>query len=77
MPNKVTAEDGTVKELVPGAPALLPAFISMNSQLEPVLSTDDGAGKYKAIGGMHTGFLASWSAPMDSRSPIATWPPPG
>ena len=76
MPNKVTAEDGTEKELVPGAPALLPAFIAMGQQLEPVLSTDDGGGKYKAIGGMHTGsgfVVSSDGFALTNRHVASTW----
>lgn len=55
MPNKQTDESGQEKPLVPGAPPFLPAFVSMGGQLEPVLSTNDGSGKYKAVGGSHTG----------------------
>lgn len=55
MPNKQTDQEGQEKQLIPGAPPFLPVFIAMNGQLEPVLSTADGSGKYKAIGGSHTG----------------------
>jgi serine protease Do len=61
MPNKQTDEQGQEKPLIPGAPAFLPSFVSMGGQLEPVLSTNDGAGKYRPVGGSHTGsgFIVS------------------
>lgn len=55
MPNKQTDEQGAEKPLIPGAPPYVPAFVALGGQLEPVLSTDDGGGKYKPIGGSHTG----------------------
>lgn len=43
------------REIVPGAPALLPVFIQIDGALEPVLTTDAGDGKNKAVGARHTG----------------------
>lgn len=55
MPNKQTDESGNERPLVPGGPAFLPVFTVVNQQLEPMLSTEDGGGNYRAIGGSHTG----------------------
>jgi S1-C subfamily serine protease len=61
IPNKQTDEQGQEQPLIPNAPPFLPAFAVLGDQLEPVLSTSDGAGKFKPIGGSHTGtgFLVS------------------
>jgi serine protease Do len=39
----------------------LPVFVTIGGQLEPMLSTGDGGGAYRPIGGQHTGsgFIAS------------------
>ncbi|MCW5964403.1 MAG: trypsin-like peptidase domain-containing protein [Bryobacterales bacterium] len=55
MPNKVTDESGEERQLVPSAPAYLPIFIPTSAGLEPMLSTDDGGGNYRAVGGSHSG----------------------
>jgi serine protease Do len=49
------------RTLVPGGPANLPCFIVMSGTLEPLLSTGDGGGAYRPIGGQHTGsgFIVS------------------
>jgi serine protease Do len=41
--------------IVPGGPSHLPVFVSMQGNLEPMLSTEDGGGTYRPIGGQHTG----------------------
>lgn len=55
MPNKMVGDSGEEGPLVPGAPPFLPIFLVTGDGLEPMLSTDDGAGNYRAVGGSHSG----------------------
>lgn len=55
MPNRVTDESGEERALVPNAPSFLPIFVATSGSLEPMLSTDDGGGNYRAVGGSHSG----------------------
>ena len=74
------------REIVPGAPPRLPAFVEINGQLEPLLITEPQEGKNLPIGGRHsgTGFVVSsdgfiltnrhvasaWLASYDFGSPV-------
>ncbi len=76
MPNRVTDEAGMEKPIVPGAPALLPVFVAMGQGVEPMLSTEDGGGSYRAIGGSHTGsgFVVSKDGfLLTNRHVAASW----
>jgi serine protease Do len=43
------------REIIPGGPARLPAFVEVNNTIEPLLVTDAGEGKNLPIGGRHSG----------------------
>jgi serine protease Do len=43
------------REIVPGAPPRLPAFVEVNGSLEPLLVTESDEGKNPPIGGRHSG----------------------
>lgn len=77
MPNKVSdQETGEEKPIVPGAPPFLPVFVATPQGLEPMLSTDDGAGNYRAIGGSHSGsgFVVSTDGfLLTNRHVAAAW----
>jgi serine protease Do len=61
LPNAKRDSHGRVSPLIPGANAYLPVFVALGDHIEPMLTTDDGGGKYQPIGGRHTGsgFLVS------------------
>jgi S1-C subfamily serine protease len=43
------------REIVPGGPPRLPAFVELNGALEPLLTTEPQEGKNSPIGGRHSG----------------------
>ncbi len=62
LPNQQKDDSGNTSPIVPGAGARLPVFVVLSDgSLEPMLTTDDGGGEYRAIGGRHSGsgFLVS------------------
>ncbi len=76
MPNRVTDEGGEERQLVPGAPPFLPVFLATSGGLEPMLSTDDGGGNYRAVGGSHSGsgFVVSQDGfLLTNRHVAAAW----
>ena len=59
--NKTKGKDGKETLRVPVQQETLPVFVVVGDDIEPMLTTDDGGGKNKAIGGAHsgTGFVVS------------------
>ena len=79
-------QEPQTREIVPGGPSMLPAFIQLDGALEPILTTEAGEGGNKPVGGRHsgTGFVvsadgfiltnrhvaASWMARYGFQSPV-------
>ncbi|HXA48904.1 MAG TPA: trypsin-like peptidase domain-containing protein [Candidatus Acidoferrum sp.] len=53
--NKVAVAPRQYREIVPGGPAHLPVFVTLDGTLEPLLVTDSGHGMNPSIGGRHSG----------------------
>ncbi|HLJ44422.1 MAG TPA: trypsin-like peptidase domain-containing protein [Bryobacteraceae bacterium] len=75
-PNVKREKNGKLSELVPGAGSYLPVFVPLGNNMEPMLTTDDGGGKYKPIGGRHTGsgfVVSSDGFLLTNRHVAASW----
>ncbi len=55
IPNKTKGKDGKETLRVPVQQELLPVFVVVGNEIEPMLTTDDERGNNKAIGGSHSG----------------------
>jgi S1-C subfamily serine protease len=55
LSNKVKDENGKETLRVPVQQESLPVFVMLGNDVEPMLTTDNGNGQYKAIGGGHSG----------------------
>ena len=61
IPNRTKDKDGKEERLAPVPQEYLPVFAAVDNGIEPLLTTDDGKGKNKAIGGQlaGSGFVVS------------------
>lgn len=69
-------QEPQVREIIPGGPPMLPAFIQLDGGLEPILTTEAGEGGNKPVGGRHsgTGFVVSADGfVLTNRHVAASW----
>jgi serine protease Do len=76
VPNQAKDKEGKDVRVAPVAQDYLPVFAVMDNGIEPLLTTDDGKGRNRPIGGQHSGsgfVVGSDGFALTNRHVAASW----